>query len=85
MEWHRSISLMHVLQPGLGDSPLANGSREIAWYCKPMIASDYLFVYRSNFENFPWYESKGTVREYLETLNKHKKVSFTDALKCVSI
>lgn len=48
-----------------------------------MTASDCLSVYRSSFENFPWYESKGIVREYLETLNKYEKVSFSDALKYV--
>lgn len=71
---------MHALQPGLEGSPLANGSRELTRHGKPMTASNYR---RSSFENSPWYETKGIVREYLETLNRHEKVSFTDALKCV--
>ncbi|UPK97495.1 hypothetical protein LCI18_008430 [Fusarium solani-melongenae] len=53
-----------VAQKHLIDACVAAGVRRFA-------PSEW---FSSSFENFPWYESKGTVREYLETLNKVEKV-----------
>ncbi|KAI8724257.1 NmrA domain-containing protein [Fusarium sp. LHS14.1] len=53
-----------VAQKNLIDACVAAGVRRFA-------PSEW---FSSSFENFPWYETKGIVREYLETLNKQKKV-----------
>ncbi|KAJ4223335.1 hypothetical protein NW759_005968 [Fusarium solani] len=53
-----------VAQKNLIDACVAAGVRRFA-------PSEW---FSSSFENFPWYESKGIVREYLETLNKYEKV-----------